>query len=127
MGRRGSAPLVLILDDDPAIRDTTRLLLKVEGYRVLTAATVAEAVEAAREHPDIGLLVTDYHLGNDETGIQAITAMRELLGPGLKAALVTGDTSSAMRDLERDAHPRLVSKPINADELLEILQALRET
>jgi two-component system, sensor histidine kinase len=127
VSRPETAPLVLILDDDRAVREATRLLLKVAGYRVLMAGTLAEAVQAAEEHPDIALLVTDYHLGNDETGIQAITTMRELVGPGLKAVLITGDTSSAMRDLERDAHLRLVSKPINADELLEILQALHET
>lgn len=127
VSRPETAPHVLILDDDRAVREATRLRLKVEGYRVLMAGTLAEAVQAAEQHPDIALLVTDYHLGNDETGIQAITTMRELVGPGLKAVLITGDTSSAMRDLERDAHLRLVSKPINADELLEILRALRET
>jgi hypothetical protein len=40
---------------------------------------------------------------------------------------LTGDTSSAVRDLRRDSRLRIASKPINADELLAMLQALLET
>jgi hypothetical protein len=39
----------------------------------------------------------------------------------LKAVIMTGDTSSAVKELTRDANLRLASKPINADELLKLL------
>ena len=106
--------------------DATRLLLKVEGYRVLVAGSLSEARERIREHPQIDLLVTDYHLNHGETGTQVIASLREALGPHLKAVLVTGDTSSAVRDLWRDSRLRIASKPINADELLAMLKALLE-
>jgi DNA-binding NarL/FixJ family response regulator len=73
------------------------------------------------------LVVTDYHLQGEDTGIQVITALREALGPTLKAVLVTGDTSSAIRDLRSDASLRLASKPVNAEELLGILKSLLAT
>lgn len=117
------APRVMVLEDDPAVRSATRLLLKVHGYDVLTAATIGEALEAAREQA-IDLLITDYHLCGSETGIQAITALRELLGPQLKAILVTGDLGAAS-GLERDSRLRLLAKPIHAEQLIGTVQELR--
>jgi two-component system, sensor histidine kinase len=119
-----SAPQVLLVEDDPAVRNATRMLLKVEGYRVLTAGSLAEAQSRAAEHPDLDLLVTDYHLSNDETGTQVIAALRESIGKHLKAVLITGDTSAAVKELQRDARLRLASKPIHAEELLGLLKSL---
>jgi len=70
------------------------------------------------------LLVTDYHLEGGRTGTQVIAAARELLGPGVKAVLVTGDTSSAVREMQGDARLRITSKPINSDELLALVREL---
>lgn len=56
--------------------------------------------------------------------MQAITAVRAQLGPDLRAVLVTGDTSSAVRELSCDARTRITSKPINADDFLALLEAL---
>jgi CheY-like chemotaxis protein len=118
---------VLLVEDDPAVLKATRMLLRVEGYRVSTATSLREAVEQAHEKLDIDLVVTDYHLQGEETGIQVITALREALGPTLKAVLVSGDTSSAVRELSCDAHLRVASKPVKADELLGILKSLLAT
>jgi PAS domain S-box-containing protein len=125
--RQVSAPQILLVEDDPAVRDATRMLLKVEGYRVLTASSLAEARAQASEHPQLELLVTDYHLSNGETGTQVITALRESLGKTLKAVLITGDTSSAVDDLQRDGQLRLARKPIRAEELLTLLKSLLAT
>jgi CheY-like chemotaxis protein len=115
---------LLLVEDDPAVRKATRMLLRVEGYRVSTAASVREALQQASENQDIELVVTDYHLQDGETGAQVIMALREALGPTLKAVLVTGDTSAPVRELSSDAHLRLVSKPVNVEELLTILRSL---
>jgi two-component system, sensor histidine kinase len=122
--RPASAPQVLLVEDDPAVRNATRMLLKVEGYRVLTASSLAEAQSRAAEHPQLDLLVTDYHLSNDETGTQVIAALRGSVGKHLKAVLITGDTSAAVKELQRDERLRLASKPIRAEELLGLLKSL---
>jgi len=100
------------------------MLLKVEGYRVIAVASLAEALEKVLEERDIDILVTDYHLNNGETGTQVIEALRERLGGSLRAVLMTGDTSSAIKDLPRDPYLRIASKPIKPDELLALLRAL---
>jgi len=53
-----------------------------------------------------------------------IAALRQRLGGALKAILVTGDTSTAVKGLPRDPELRLASKPVNAEELLELLRSL---
>lgn len=121
---QATAPTVLLVEDDPAVRDATRLLLKVSGYRVLTASCLDEARAHASAQPQLDLLVTDYHLSNGETGSQAIAALRGLLGRPVKAVLITGDTSSAMRELQQDDSLRLARKPIHAEELLALLKSL---
>ena len=115
---------LLLVEDDAAVRKATRMLLKVEGYRVTAVATLGEATQAALENPDIEAIVTDYHLSRGETGIEVIAAAREHLGASCKAVLVTGDTSSAVQALSCDAHLRIASKPVNADQLLSLLKSL---
>jgi PAS domain S-box-containing protein len=113
---------VLLVEDDAAVRGATRMLLKVEGYLVTDVASLAEGVRHARDGIDV--LITDYHLSSGETGLELIRAIRETLGKPLKAILMTGDTSSAMKNLPRDPHLRIASKPIDAQDLLTLLRAL---
>lgn len=115
---------VLLVEDDKSVRDATRLLLAVEGYQVTGVATLAEALRHATSGNGIDLLMTDYHLANGETGTAVISALRESLGTHLKAVLVTGDTSTAVKELPRDPFMRIASKPIQADELLTLMRAL---
>jgi PAS domain S-box-containing protein len=122
--QRGAMPLILLVEDDPGVRKATGLLLKVEGYAVATAGSLREALDQAAQHPDIGLLVTDYHLTNGETGVDVISVLRRQLGPDLRCILVTGDTSSAVQGLQHDERLRFTSKPIKADEFLSVVREL---
>ena len=115
---------ILVTEDEPAVLRATRLLLELEGYQVISSGNREEALERAREHPNIDLLVSDYHLKENQTGLDVITAVRELLARNIPAILVTGDTSSAIRRLPRDSGLRLASKPIDADELLTSIDEL---
>lgn len=117
-------PHVLLVEDDAAERGATRMLLEVEGYDVTAVASFSQALQSARNDADLDVLVTDYHLSKAETGIQLITALRESLGAPLKAVLMTGDTFSAIKQLSRDPHLQVASKPIIADELLNLPRGL---
>ncbi len=119
------AARVLIVEDNAAVRRATSLLLELEGYRVSAVASLAEAVQHIQQDQGLDLLISDYHLGNGETGTQVITALREMLGFSLRAVLMTGDTSSAIKQLTRDPHLRITSKPINPEELLSLLLELQ--
>jgi len=69
-------------------------------------------------------VVSDYHLGTTDTGIDVIAAIREIIGQNLGAVLVTGDTSSTVRELRRDTRLRAASKPVDADQLLGLIRDL---
>ena len=109
---------ILLVEDDLGVRNATSMLLKVDGYRVLAAGSLEEATQKARENPGVDLLITDYHLADGHTGLDVIAAMRAIIGDGLKAVMVTGDTSSTIRALAADPRIRLASKPVQADALL---------
>ena len=115
---------VLLVEDDLAVRDATRMLLKVEGYQVFPVASRAEALSKVREIGSVDLLVTDYHLSDGETGIQVIAGLRDILHAPVKAVLITGDTSTAIKELPKDPQLRIASKPIKAEELLSLLKEL---
>jgi len=114
---------ILLVEDEPGVRNAMRMLLRIEGYDVVPTATADEAMAKLKANA-FDLLVTDYHLEGGRTGTQVIAAAREALGPQFNAVLVTGDTSSAVRELQGDAHLRITSKPINSDELLGVVRNL---
>src|SRR5262249_47796844 len=122
--KQANTARILLVEDDVAVRDATRMLLKVEGYQVFPVASHAEALTKAREIGELDLLVTDYHLGGNETGIQVIAGLREALRTPLKAVLITGDTSPVIKELTGDPLLRIASKPIKAEELLSLLKEL---
>jgi len=122
----GSGHRVLLVEDEPSVRNAMRMLLKIEGFGVIVTGSAAEAIGLLRENADIDLLITDFHLEAERTGTEVIAAAREKLGGALKAILVTGDTSSAVRELKCDANLRITSKPINSEELLELVRELLE-
>jgi two-component system, sensor histidine kinase len=119
----GAHKRVLLVEDDASVRDATSMLLRVEGYRVTAVASGAEALRAAAQQvPE--LLVTDYHLAEGELGTEVIAALRGRVRPDLKAILLTGDTSIVIKGMRSDPNLRVLSKPVDAEELLKLLQTL---
>jgi PAS domain S-box-containing protein len=114
---------VLLVEDEVSVRDAMRLLLRVEGYRVTAVASLRAALEQVNSDSGVDLIITDYHL-RDETGLEVIAAVREAAREPLKAVLITGDTSSSIKQLPADRNLRVTRKPVKADELLALLQTL---
>jgi PAS domain S-box-containing protein len=115
---------ILLVEDEPAVRNATRLLLTVEGYSVDAVSSLSEALAAARSGEPIDLLMTDYHLRDGETGLTVIAELRAILGASMKVLLITGDTSSVIRRLPQDSNLKIISKPVNADEMLGLIEGL---
>jgi CheY-like chemotaxis protein len=102
------------------------MFLKSEGFDVQVASSMKEALQFVRAAPRIDLLITDYHLEDGCTGLDVVAACRELPGAaGLPAILLSGDTSRAIRAIAGDASLRVASKPIDPDQLLEVMAEVR--
>jgi len=66
---------VLVIDDDADVRAAMRQLLGSWGCHCQTAETISQALDAARtERPAV--VISDWHLRQNETGAQAIAALR---------------------------------------------------
>jgi PAS domain S-box-containing protein len=112
---------VLVVDDEPEVTFATRMLLEIEGFDVLTAASREEAIKCVGDlerAPD--LLIIDYHLRN-ETGLDVIHAVRDHMHTAIPAILISGDTSDRVVVAERD-DTAFLTKPVDADELLAEIQ-----
>ena len=119
---RGS--FVLVIDDEWEVRDAMAMLLDIWGCKALCVAGGAEAVEAMREHlRDPDLVVCDYRLGNSETGLDAIDAVREAAGRDIPAIVLTGDVGAVDPDHIRLRGLALAYKPIHGDSLRRLMAA----
>jgi len=115
---------LLLIEDDPAVLNATRMLLGTEGYRITATSSAEEALQRAPELRDVDVIVSDFHLGNGSNGIDAIASIRSTLGQPTKAILITGDTTTRTAERSADGSLRLVRKPVSADELLGALREL---
>jgi two-component system, sensor histidine kinase len=120
----GVRATILLVEDEAGVRNAMRTFLKIEGYEVIAAATTEEARFQMQEDTNVDLLITDFHLEGGRTGTEVIAAARERYGADLAAILVTGDTSSVVREMRADSRLRIASKPINARELLSLMRSL---
>lgn len=83
-GDSGSGPswLVLVVDDEPAVHDVTRLALgnlefEGRGITFVSAYSATEAKEALRVMPDIALILLDVVMESDRAGLEVIAFARE--------------------------------------------------
>lgn len=82
--------VILVVDDDPAILAATRDLLASWKCAVLTASSIDQALDVAKdEEPDI--VIADYHLADGQTGTELIAALQEQHRRAFKAVVITGD------------------------------------
>ena len=114
----GNGELILVVDDEAAIALITRHTLEAHGYKVMTAADGAEAVEIFRRHQaDVRVVLTDMMMPNMD-GPATIRAIRKLDAavPFIAASGLT-DPTRAAGDAAAEVSATL-SKPFTASTLL---------
>jgi signal transduction histidine kinase len=107
---------VLIIDDDETVRVGMLYLLRGWGCACEAAESIEEALDLARTHaPEV--VISDYRLREQRTGLEAIAALRTLLGDRLPALLITGDTApDRLREAQASGIPML-HKPVSPGQL----------
>jgi PAS domain S-box-containing protein len=113
---------VLVVDDDPNVRDTVQALLEVSGAIVRTAGSVAEAHDVLREWQH-DVLVADIRLP-DADGYTLLHEIRTRHAAGVPAVAITAyEDEDETRILAAGFHSRLV-KPIESDDLIAAIARL---
>jgi len=115
---------ILIVDDEAEVRFGAEALLREWGCHTACASSVAD-VEARLDDelrfPDA--IVTDYRLGAEETGLDAIAAVRKYTREDTPAIIVTGENLGKDELGAAGAICPIIKKPLSADELRKHLVA----
>ena len=109
----GIPPLdILVVDDDELVLTNTVAMLEDLGHRVLAAGSGQEALAVLSEHPEVGMVLTDYAMPR-MTGLQLIERIAERR-PGIPVVLATGYAEIPAGEAE--GLPRL-AKPFSQADL----------
>ena len=124
--RKQDAEVVLIVDDDPDIREAIRTLLEEEGYPTAEACNGQEAL-ALIQQPDFkaGLILLDLMMPTMD-GLQLRARLRA--DPALAAipVVVMSAHEAMLRALEHSEPPTpVLRKPLDLDQLLELVTKYR--
>ncbi len=116
---------VFLVDDDPAIRDSLRLLLESEGLRVMDFATAEEFL--SHHDPKLpGCLVADLQM----PGLSGLELQQHLLGNGVQRPMLFltgfGSISEAVQAIQGGAVDFL-EKPVDAETFLSRVQTALAT
>jgi len=108
-------PTILVVDDEPAVRDLVALMLEHGGFSVLRAASGVDAIALSRSHEgEIDLLVTDLRMPEMDGFTLADTLQAET--PGLPVLFISASYEA------RQAKPgntlSMLAKPFSMEALL---------
>ncbi|MGR9108376.1 MAG: hybrid sensor histidine kinase/response regulator [Gammaproteobacteria bacterium] len=116
---------ILVLDDDQAILASMQGMFDRWDCEVVTAASPSEAMEKlAADDRKSELLIVDYRLSDNLSGIDAARNIQETLGYPLAVLIITGDTGpERLREADASGYP-LLHKPVQPAKLRSTLQYL---
>jgi two-component system response regulator PilR (NtrC family) len=115
---------ILVVDDEPSMREYLEILLSRGGYQVSVASNLAEARKEIAEGK-IDLVVSDMRLGS-ESGLSVLKAARALQSPP-EVILITafGTPETAVQAMREGAYD-YIRKPIDNEELKALVQKALE-
>jgi DNA-binding NtrC family response regulator len=119
MNRKGH---ILVVDDEPNVLITYRLILQQRGYEVSAAVSSEEARKTLLDQ-EIDLLLCDLSLEKQENGFDVIELARQK-NPQMPAVLLTGYATPEANERAEASGIPVLFKPIDIKELLETISAL---
>lgn len=119
--RQGQGELILVIDDEEAIRESAKMALAGHGYSVLTAPTGQAGIELFRAHRDrVAVVIVDMTMPGID-GLATVQALRAL-SPSLKIIAASGFLESdRLAALKRENVEAFLHKPFEASKLFQLL------
>ncbi|MDZ4814875.1 MAG: response regulator [Verrucomicrobiota bacterium] len=123
-GGNGSNQALIIIDDEPAIRELAQTALGMHGFRVYEASDGGEALEMIKKDDlDIGVAIVDLSLP-DINGVE-LTGKLLQIRPELKIVISTGsDIADIDIDIRGIGAKGYIEKPYRMSDLLALVQDL---
>lgn len=117
--------LAVVIENEAMIRDSLRDLLSRWGWRVIAgASSQAILVQLAAQQQPVALLITDYGLSSEETGLDAMRRLRARQSRNLPVLLITGDTRPRVMEEAHRAGVPILHKPLTPQGLRQALSTL---
>jgi two-component system CheB/CheR fusion protein len=114
---------ILVVEDDPDVKEMLGELLIVQGHDVVTAPDGPAALDLiAQGVPN--LVIADYNLPNGPNGLELAKMIRATAGHAVPVLILTGDISNATRRAVVDAGCGMLSKPAALPALREAIAHL---
>jgi len=114
---------VLLVDDDPAVRQATAQLLAAWKCDVLSAADRDQALRIAAEHR-IDMIIVDYLFPDVYTGLDLIAVLDQQAGTPHPAIIITGEVDpSILERLHASRYP-VLRKPVAPMQLRSVLHRI---
>ncbi len=119
---RGNGDLILVVDDEAPVRESTRITLEDYNYQVLTACNGVDAIEVYSQHQhSIQLVLIDLMMPLMD-GPSTIRTLQRI-NPNVEVVAMSGLSSKEMiADAESAGIQRFLSKPFMVKDLLSTLQ-----
>ena len=121
----GQGCSILVVEDDPDVRELLALLLAAEGHHVTTAFDGLAALELVGKgmlKPD--LVIADYNLPNGMDGLQVAARLRTASRRPLPVIILTGDISTkTLTNIARSDCVHL-NKPVKLKKMMAVIDAL---
>ncbi|MGB5963709.1 MAG: response regulator [Coleofasciculaceae cyanobacterium] len=123
--RKGQGELILVVDDEMAIREITKASLEAYNYKAITASNGIEAVAIYAEHREqISVVLTDMMMPSMD-GPTTIRTLQKI-NPDVKIIAVSGLSSSdKLAQAAGTGVKTFLSKPYTTQELLETIERVR--
>ena len=117
--RTDGSARIMVVDDEPDLRDLYRELLEAEGYEVVVAENASQVL-ASLQQQSVDILISDIIMP-DRDGVELAAEVRRLY-PHIKIQLISGYNAKLSDLPDRDIG--ILQKPLRAEDLLERIREL---
>ena len=115
---------VLLVEDEPLIREIMAESLRDAGHEVIEVETGVAALQAIRTLSEpLSILVTDFHMPGDIDGAQVAAQVRTVF-PALPVVIASGRPEALQSSWRRDHGYMLMKKPYRPSELVALVRLL---
>jgi signal transduction histidine kinase len=114
--------IILLIENDPGVAFAMTQKLESWGASVLAAQSTQEALDLVQDigmAPDI--ILADFHLNGEDTGVQAILSVRDALGISIPAIMITANHEDHVKDSGLANRFSVLTKPVNLSRLRSLI------
>jgi CheY-like chemotaxis protein len=117
-GRKGP---ILVVDDDPDVRDALVDTLQDEGYEVVQSSGGREALDYLASHPKPKLIFLDWNMAPMNAPQFMSEFCKDPSNGGIRVVLITADVHASQK-ATTSRYDAFVTKPVNLDTLFALVE-----